>query len=370
MNNKLSNELSIILDLPPPEIQQIVTYLESLDSTEEIENYLEGLIGHDKKFKQVVKDFISLTKKKKKEKTTTTTTSRIVEEVVKEEKIANLNKEQKKKEKKKKVKNFKDVDTELDDLKAVGIIRYDTDGRIICDCQASKHNLLTNCLNCGRIICQLEGVGGQPATNRKNDFIQFPELQQSEEVTESLIKAQKNAEKLLDFDKNSVARTKVHDSASDFDYKSQIGDKWLTFEERALALKKSKELERLEEENKRRRVISIDLKSKTISDVTPKKIVLPNELETNNQQKEEKKTSPNFFSNPSILNKPVYIESSITLDSNKIKKNLKSKINVKSQRDIYLDDTVSDKLEISHLKIKPRLNRLQNDLFLEFVGGC
>ncbi|KAJ3214249.1 hypothetical protein HK099_006957, partial [Clydaea vesicula] len=197
---------------------------------------------------------------------------------------------------------------------------------------------------------------GQPATNRKNDFIQFPELQQSEEVTESLIKAQKNAEKLLDFDKNSVARTKVYDSASDFDYKSQIGD--------------NKELERLEEENKRRRVISIDLKSKTISDVTPKKIVLPNELETNNQQKEEKKKSPNFFSNPSILNKPVYIESSITLDSNKIKKNLKSKINVKSQRDIYLDDTVSDKLEISHLKIKPRLNRLQNDLFLEFVGGC
>lgn len=31
--------------------------------------------------------------------------------------------------------------------------------RRACECQASKHKLIGNCLNCGRIVCELEGSG-------------------------------------------------------------------------------------------------------------------------------------------------------------------------------------------------------------------
>jgi hypothetical protein len=30
-------------------------------------------------------------------------------------------------------------------------------GRHICDCQAAKHDLVNNCLQCGKIVCSQEG---------------------------------------------------------------------------------------------------------------------------------------------------------------------------------------------------------------------
>lgn len=32
-------------------------------------------------------------------------------------------------------------------------------GRHRCDCQASKHKLINNCMKCGRIVCEQEGSG-------------------------------------------------------------------------------------------------------------------------------------------------------------------------------------------------------------------
>lgn len=32
-------------------------------------------------------------------------------------------------------------------------------GRHKCDCEASVHELICNCLNCGRIVCEQENVG-------------------------------------------------------------------------------------------------------------------------------------------------------------------------------------------------------------------
>lgn len=31
--------------------------------------------------------------------------------------------------------------------------------RRVCNCQASKHGLIANCLKCGRIVCEQEGSG-------------------------------------------------------------------------------------------------------------------------------------------------------------------------------------------------------------------
>ena len=32
-------------------------------------------------------------------------------------------------------------------------------GRHACRCQARKHELVSNCLNCGKVVCQQEGSG-------------------------------------------------------------------------------------------------------------------------------------------------------------------------------------------------------------------
>lgn len=32
-------------------------------------------------------------------------------------------------------------------------------GRHFCECQASQHALINNCLKCGRIVCAQEGSG-------------------------------------------------------------------------------------------------------------------------------------------------------------------------------------------------------------------
>lgn len=32
-------------------------------------------------------------------------------------------------------------------------------GRHVCNCEATKHALINNCLNCGRIVCEQEGAG-------------------------------------------------------------------------------------------------------------------------------------------------------------------------------------------------------------------
>jgi hypothetical protein len=33
------------------------------------------------------------------------------------------------------------------------------EGRHSCECQATKHKLIANCLTCGRIVCEQEGTG-------------------------------------------------------------------------------------------------------------------------------------------------------------------------------------------------------------------
>ncbi|KAJ3053935.1 hypothetical protein HK097_003008 [Rhizophlyctis rosea] len=212
---------------------------------------------------------------------------------------------------------------EIEGMVKVGNASPGFGGRLFCECSAAKHGLITNCLTCGKIICRLEGEGPCPqcgtevhskeqqlqlvherkrdrSTNKPvasgtgqryrhaaggsmaataampnaADENQFPELDQ-----QALEKAQAQKEKLLDFQRNSAARTRVHDQASDFDYTSDISNQWLSSEERALATKRAQEQRRLDEEQKRRRVISIDLVNKRVVDATPRNVPQPKKEE-------------------------------------------------------------------------------------------
>ncbi|KAJ3046318.1 hypothetical protein HDV00_000132 [Rhizophlyctis rosea] len=242
---------------------------------------------------------------------------------------------------------------------------------------AAKHGLVTNCLTCGKIICRLEGEGPCPdcgtpvlskgqqmqifqdrkrtrtASNTKAPDVdagqryrkaaggnmaavlgrpngadegQFPILEKEQQAWE---RAEAQKEKLLDFQRNSAARTRVHDISSDFDYNADISNQWLTAEERALATRKAQEQRKAEEEQKRRRVISIDLVNKRVVDATPRNIAKPKKEEVATPRPPSPPADPRStgqFRNP-YLNTPApqYVPVSLKKDDTRSKSTLQQK---------------------------------------------
>uniref|UniRef100_A0A0K8VNU0 Activating signal cointegrator 1 n=1 Tax=Bactrocera latifrons TaxID=174628 RepID=A0A0K8VNU0_BACLA len=103
-------------------------------------------------------------------------------------------------------------------------------GRRLCDCQASQHKLINNCLGCGRIVCEQEGsgpclfCGDMVCTNdemqiMKSDSKKGQNLLKSLKEKgggESLKKALEQRDRLLEYDRNSEKRTTVIDDELDY----------------------------------------------------------------------------------------------------------------------------------------------------------
>ncbi|KAI8331035.1 putative zinc finger motif, C2HC5-type-domain-containing protein [Chlamydoabsidia padenii] len=189
--------------------------------------------------------------------------------------------------------------------------------RKVCNCQATKHDLLTiapNCLNCGKIICVMEGIGpcsfcGTPVLSKEQQISliadakkkrseqkqqQHRQLQQerkaakatsttsggyaskvSGEIVSKYIfdqqvedeqrqRAESHKEKLLEFQRTSAQRSTVIDQATDFTLPTDQSNPWLTQQERAMQLKKQQaNMKRLEGgRTGQRRVLTIDIGSK------------------------------------------------------------------------------------------------------------
>ncbi|ESO09785.1 hypothetical protein HELRODRAFT_183880 [Helobdella robusta] len=145
-----------------------------------------------------------------------------------------------------------------------------------CDCQAQRHALVNNCLECGRVVCEQEGSGpcffcGSLVCTKAEQEILSRNSNKSEKLKSFLMKQEIKEEdyghvddddagsdviqkladvdlmeaiqfknKLLEFDKTSVKRTRVIDD--DCDYFSTDSNKWLRKEERELLRKKEAEL--------------------------------------------------------------------------------------------------------------------------------
>ncbi|KPJ03219.1 Activating signal cointegrator 1 [Papilio xuthus] len=116
-------------------------------------------------------------------------------------------------------------------------------GRHHCDCQASKHELINNCLQCGRVVCKQEGSG--PCLFCGN-LVCTPEEQKeinaktkaSAKLVESLMErnrpkgweaAVSHRNRLLEYDRTSERRTRVTDDDSDYFSASSV---WLSAAER------------------------------------------------------------------------------------------------------------------------------------------
>ncbi|EXJ66203.1 uncharacterized protein A1O5_10819 [Cladophialophora psammophila CBS 110553] len=178
-----------------------------------------------------------------------------------------------------------------------------------CPCNASIHPLFTtapNCLNCGKIICALEGLQpcsfcdspiltkdqvngmikalkeergiermavhnvGQSLSGRGTPIFggSTPESGSGDEASSAAARARAHRDKLLAFQRENAQRTRVYDEAADYDANLTPGTtQWMTPVQRAAALKKQqKYLRELEEANrpeweKQRTVMSMSIKN-------------------------------------------------------------------------------------------------------------
>jgi activating signal cointegrator 1 len=116
-------------------------------------------------------------------------------------------------------------------------------GRNNCDCEGVMHEVLTNCLNCGHIVCEQEGYGDCFFCS---NFVQNPKDSTSNDILLSKAVEQKN--KLLEFDKNFTKRQIIYDDQTDY-YESDV-NQWLSEEEKKERKSKEDRLKKLKEEKK------------------------------------------------------------------------------------------------------------------------
>lgn len=169
-----------------------------------------------------------------------------------------------------------------------------------CNCMTTIHPLQAaapNCLNCGKIICQKEGLGpctfcGTPLltaaqiqpmlrslredrgrekmdlnnhSQRKADVSKTPRPFQTPAsiADDALDKAQSHARKLLSFQAENAQRTRVHDEAADFETPTSGQSMWASPVERAAQLKRQQKAMREMEWNAKpeyeKRVMSVDI---------------------------------------------------------------------------------------------------------------
>eukprot|EP01118_Nematostelium_gracile_P015838 TRINITY_DN6420_c0_g1_i3.p1 TRINITY_DN6420_c0_g1~~TRINITY_DN6420_c0_g1_i3.p1 ORF type:complete len:666 (+),score=175.69 TRINITY_DN6420_c0_g1_i3:386-2383(+) len=137
-----------------------------------------------------------------------------------------------------------------------------------CDCMATEHSLIGNCLNCGKIICQQEGRGpctycGYTAEQRARDI-----------ATESFEKAAEHKDKLIEYQATSAKRTVVYDDQEDYYNMNQ----WIDKDERQRLMKKAEEARIAKEEARRKQKITFDFAGR--------KVVIADDQETVNYLEE------------------------------------------------------------------------------------
>ncbi|KAH1114764.1 hypothetical protein J1N35_008142 [Gossypium stocksii] len=129
-----------------------------------------------------------------------------------------------------------------------------------CSCQARQHRLVSNCLSCGKIVCEQEGEGpcnfcgalvlreGSTYAGLEGSFTP---------VSDAEAAAEAYAKRLVEYDRNAAARTTVIDDQSDY-YEIE-GNSWLSKEEKELLKKKQEEIEEAELLKRSKVFVTFDL---------------------------------------------------------------------------------------------------------------
>lgn len=175
-----------------------------------------------------------------------------------------------------------------------------------CSCQARRHRLISNCLSCGKIVCEQEGEGpcnfcGALVLREGSSYAGLDQgavpISDAEEAAEAY------AKRLVEYDRNSAARTTVIDDQSDY-YEIE-GNSWLSKEEKELLRKKKEEIEEAERAKRNRVVMTFDLVGRK---------VLLNKDEAAELQKgilsrpAEEKEATRIRPNPNLKVQPVFVD--------------------------------------------------------------
>ncbi|CAF1307978.1 unnamed protein product [Adineta steineri] len=171
------------------------------------------------------------------------------------------------------------------------IVRFP--GRSLCECQASKHKLVGNCLKCGRIVCDQEGSGpcffcGTLVCTRDERNLITSGTREGKQLEEQLLARQvrepdsKNTvnttdsssqlslndiaqavafkNKLIEFDRTSAQRTQVIDDAADY---FDSNNKWLSKNQRTKLEKLQSQLNH--QKNQKNQKITIDFAGRRVT---------------------------------------------------------------------------------------------------------
>jgi len=142
-------------------------------------------------------------------------------------------------------------------------------GRHPCECLASKHALVNNCLACGRIVCGQEGAGacmtcgemvrGRDAKcappGRGGGAEAAPSLKDLT-ISGDVAKAIQHKNRLLEFDQTSEKRTKVFDDENDY---FDSNSRWISKEQREKLQAREQELKDEKYDRSRSRKVTLDL---------------------------------------------------------------------------------------------------------------
>jgi alkylated DNA repair dioxygenase AlkB len=149
------------------------------------------------------------------------------------------------------------------------------------DAASGRHNVLTNCLNCGKIVTESEGWGpclfcgnplevGDAFGLRSGDDRGYMAgaLTAAEEdrYNASFEKAKETKDRLLSYDRDAKKRTQVYDDSTD--WYTEKDNIWLTERQREEASRRLAEEERKQREDKRKIHAKIDLFGRTVIDAS------------------------------------------------------------------------------------------------------
>eukprot|EP00930_Biecheleria_cincta_P098205 TRINITY_DN89885_c0_g1_i1.p1 TRINITY_DN89885_c0_g1~~TRINITY_DN89885_c0_g1_i1.p1 ORF type:complete len:915 (-),score=159.00 TRINITY_DN89885_c0_g1_i1:76-2784(-) len=163
--------------------------------------------------------------------------------------------------------------------------RQEGDKRLmVVDASSGRYEVLTNCLNCGKVVVEEEGwgpclfcgnplevIGDRHGAKRGDDRGRIEagggELGQEEErFNASFERAVAAKDRLLSYDRDAKRRTKVYDDATD--WYSEAANPWLNEKQREEAKAKGADEERRQREEKQKIHAKIDLFGRTVIDAS------------------------------------------------------------------------------------------------------
>ncbi|ONK73889.1 uncharacterized protein A4U43_C03F610 [Asparagus officinalis] len=188
-----------------------------------------------------------------------------------------------------------------------------------CSCQARRHKLVSNCLSCGKIVCEQEGEGpcsfcGALVLREGSTYAGLDEI--AGPLSNAEAAAEAYAKRLVDYDRNSAARTTVIDDQSD--YYNFEGNAWMSEEEKELLRKKQREIEEAEKARRSQVVVTFDLVGRKV--ILNKDGTSESESENSILRPPEEREQNRIKPNPTVI-QPVFVNTGPARDQVKGKQN-------------------------------------------------